>query len=160
MGDDDISFGQATTNGVLEYVGAADTISNQVRIGQNDAADVGTGSIFNNGTGGITFSNGTFNQTRVAGQDRALTLGGTNTGGDNTISGLIQDNTGGTVSIVKEGTNTWILARNNTYTGATTVSAGRLDIGGTSATTISVASVATLDPDGFAPFAEHIAASK
>lgn len=149
LGDNDISFGQATTDGVLEYVdGAGDTISNQVRIGQSDAADIGTGTILNNANGGLTFSNGTFNQVVVAGQDRAFTLGGTNSVGVNTIEGLIQDNTGGTVSIVKEGTNTWVLADDNTYTGATTVSEGQLDIGGTNTTNISVASAATLGGEG------------
>ena len=63
---------------------------------------------------------------------RTLTLAGTNTGA-NTIAGRLQDSsaTGAyALSLTKSGTGTWVLSGANTYTGATTVSDGTLEIGG------------------------------
>jgi len=53
-----------------------------------------------------------------------LTLGGT--APDNIVTGAIATSTG---TLTKSGTGTWTLNGNNTYTGATTVSAGTLRIG-------------------------------
>jgi autotransporter-associated beta strand protein len=60
---------------------------------------------------------------------RTLTLGGTNTGA-NTFAGKIPDGPSGTViSLAKADAGTWILSGVNTYTGATTITAGTLSIG-------------------------------
>jgi len=57
---------------------------------------------------------------------RTLTLGGTNTGA-NTFAGKIPDGPSGTViSLTKADAGTWVLSGSNTYTGGTTVSAGKL----------------------------------
>ena len=77
---------------------------------------------------------------------RTLTLTGSNTG-DNGISGNLANSTGGGVlSVSKTGNGTWVLSgAANTYTGATTVTAGTLAlVGGSQASPISVASGATL----------------
>lgn len=56
---------------------------------------------------------------------RVLTLTGSNTG-NNTLAAVIADASGLPVSLVKNGSGTWRLSGANTYTGATTVQAGRL----------------------------------
>ena len=58
-----------------------------------------------------------------------LTLNGSNTNA-NTISGIIDNGTATTLAVTKGGTGTWILAAANTYTGATTVGAGILQLSG------------------------------
>ncbi len=63
---------------------------------------------------------------------RTLTLDGSNPG-DNTIAGKIPDGPTGTViSLSKSGLGTWVLSGENTFTGATTVSNGRLVLAGSS----------------------------
>jgi len=56
----------------------------------------------------------------------ALTLGGTNTG-NNTISTDLKDGAG-TLSLVKTGAGTWVLSGANTYSGATNINGGVLQI--------------------------------
>lgn len=54
-----------------------------------------------------------------------FTLGGTNAG-TNVFAGRIPNGSGGTTAVTKTGIGTWALSGSNTYTGATTVSAGTL----------------------------------
>ena len=79
LGGDDIQLGANTNSGILEYTGAAETIDNQFRIGDNNTAAgrVGAGSIINNGSGTLTFSNAAFNRSRAATEARTLSLDGT-----------------------------------------------------------------------------------
>jgi fibronectin-binding autotransporter adhesin len=57
---------------------------------------------------------------------RTLTLTGTNAG-NNTLGNSLANSTGGGVlSVVKDGSGTWVLSAANTYTGATNVNAGTL----------------------------------
>jgi fibronectin-binding autotransporter adhesin len=60
--------------------------------------------------------------------NRTLTLNGTNTGA-NTIAGTLADSPTKTLGVTKSGAGTWILNGANTYTGATTASAGTLIVG-------------------------------
>ncbi|NQW99713.1 autotransporter-associated beta strand repeat-containing protein, partial [bacterium] len=61
--------------------------------------------------------------------ERTLTLDGTSTGA-NTIAGVVSDNGVGVMTLNKTGTGTWILSGENSYTGGTTISAGKLRING------------------------------
>lgn len=61
--------------------------------------------------------------------ERTLTLDGTSTAA-NTIAGVVSDNGVGVMTLNKTGTGTWILSGENTYTGDTTISAGKLRING------------------------------
>jgi len=59
---------------------------------------------------------------------KTLTLGGSNTGA-NTFAGKIVNGTGSVISLTKADAGKWILSGANTYSGATTVSAGILSLG-------------------------------
>jgi len=62
---------------------------------------------------------------------KSLGLAGSNTG-DNEFAGLISNGTGGgTLGLIKSGAGKWIISGSNTYTGATTVNAGILEVRGT-----------------------------
>ena len=123
--------GWASSAPVLEYVGSGSTNNKQFKLGGGGTANTG-GTILNNGTGALVFNNAAFNTAgdgAFSGTTRALTLGGSNTA-DNAISGVIRDNnSGNTVSVVKDGTGKWTLSGANTYTGETTISNGTLQIG-------------------------------
>ena len=89
----------------------------------------------------------------TAGHITTLTLNGINTG-NNTLSGVIGDGSaGGKVAVTKSGAGTWVLSGPNTYTGATTISTGVLNIRnasalGTVAGSTTVASGAALQIQG------------
>lgn len=74
---------------------------------------------------------------------RVLTLTGSNTG-DNTLAATIVNATGLPVSVVKDGSGTWRLTGANTYTGNTTVLAGRL-IGNATSLQGTITTNATLE---------------
>lgn len=125
----------AGSNGTLLYTGGTASTDKQVQIGPNAAnapAGTNSGGIVNDGTGALTFTNPTFNPTTtgVTGT-RTLTLGGSYTGGTNTVQGIIQNNaTAGVVAVTKTGAGTWQLSGANTYTGATTLTGGTLILSG------------------------------
>ncbi|MDY0169167.1 MAG: autotransporter-associated beta strand repeat-containing protein [Thermoguttaceae bacterium] len=121
-----IKLGTGNYHGTLKYVGTGHSTNRPVQLG--DSSGSGAGTIEANGTGALVF---TGNFTGVDnGTAKTLTLGGTSAPGLlNTISGVIADgNTalGRTTSLVKSGTNTWVLSGANTYTGNTVLNAGVL----------------------------------
>lgn len=126
-----IRIGEATTSGRLLYTGAADTtITRQVEIG---SINVGEGSaiVDSSGNGTLSFSNAAFNAAvGTISNTRALSLQGSNTG-NNTVAGVIANNTIGVVNLAKYGDGKWILTGNNTYTGTTQVNAGTLLVNNT-----------------------------
>jgi autotransporter-associated beta strand protein len=80
------------------------------------------------GTGPLVISG---NITAVnSASSRTLTIQGSSTA-QNTISGIIANGTsGGTIAVTKDGTGTWALTGNNTFSGAVTVNRGLLLLGG------------------------------
>jgi autotransporter-associated beta strand protein len=130
-----IQIGATSQPSTLEFINlAADqSTDRQVRIGNNANGSGGAIIVNNDPTFAVSFSNAAFNvaATGITSTNRTLTLGGTNTAA-NTIAGAIINNTGtapfGLVSLSKIGTGTWVLEGTNTYTGATTVSAGTLSM--------------------------------
>ncbi len=129
--------GTLTLTGANTYSGAT-TISSSggtLRAGAtnafsaNSAHTLNTSAVldlggFSQTIGSLAGSAGTVTNSGVAAA--TLTTGGNNT--STVFSGIIQNGVGGT-SLTKEGTGTFTLAGNNTYTGATTINAGTLQIG-------------------------------
>ena len=110
--------------GTLSYTGTGgDTTNRAIEM-------VAGAAINNNGSGTIDFTAANVAQTGTA-SARTLTLGGTYTGGANTLGSIIGNSgTGANItSLVKNGNSTWILSNGNTYTGTTTVNAGTLALG-------------------------------
>ncbi|UVE19151.1 autotransporter-associated beta strand repeat-containing protein [Pseudomonas sp. LS44] len=92
----------------------------------------------------------TLNGATISGATRSLTVGGA---GDTTINNVIATTTGG---LTKDGSGTLILNGANTYSGATTINAGTLQLGTgnnrlSTATAVTIANVAgaTLNLNGF-----------
>jgi len=148
-------LGIGTTSGTLIYTGNGDTTDRQVLIGDNTAGTTrtGAGTIQNDGTGPLIFTNPSFNVTNrntSTAPLRTLTLSGSNTD-DNEIQGIIADNGATTrIALTKTGSGHWILSGQNTYSGATTVNAGTLTVNGAlynSAATVN--SGGTLGGTGF-----------
>jgi len=143
-----IRFGGDNRTGILEYNGTGDSTSRQIQIGDGSAGTATGGATINNsGSGALTFSASAFNSADSAATvARTLTLGGANTSA-NTISGVIANNgASAAIAVTKADAGTWILAGASTYSGATTVNAGKLGGAGCSSSATTVKSGATIAP--------------
>ena len=109
--------------GTFKYTGPERTSNRLFTVGTSG------GAINASGTGGLNLNN--IGSVAFAGAAlRTLTLTGSNTA-DNTLRAVIaNDGSSNATSLTKSGAGTWILKNTNTYTGATTVSAGLLIING------------------------------
>jgi fibronectin-binding autotransporter adhesin len=148
-----IGASDATTNpasnlvfngGTMQYTGTGSSTNRNWTVG------AGGGTIDSSGTGPIALNGSTISFTATTGS-QTLTLTGTNTGGNNTIGGSINNGSGGTTALTKTGSNTWVLTGANTYSGPTTISSGGLTINGSlGSTAVSVASGSTYSISGAA----------
>lgn len=140
---DTLRFGSNSgTRATFRYTGTGETTNRTLAFNTT----VGDISIEQAGTGLLRFS-GTTNTT--ANGAKTLFLRGS-TAGTGQIDGVLADSADGALSLTKTGTGTWTLAGNNTYTGATTVSEGKLNINGSTAagSAVTVASGGTLGGSG------------
>jgi autotransporter-associated beta strand protein len=127
-----INIGGTALSGTLLYTGSAATSNKTINLATGSAAYSST--ITQNGTGLLKF---TSNFTATTSGNKTLILNGSGLG---EIAGAIVNNTGNLTHLTKNGTGTWTLSGNNTYTGATTVNGGTLNLTGSntgSATTIN-----------------------
>ncbi len=134
-----ITLGNGTTTGAsLVYVGVGETSDRMIRLNTTTA----TNTIYAQGSGALVLTNVLNDMTTGA---KTLTLRGSNTAG-NMITSALANNTGN-LAVTVDGGATWILTNpGNSYSGATSVSAGALGIGadtalGTSTLQLSSGSV-------------------
>ena len=109
------------TNSTLRYTGVGSSTDRLFTLGVGTTAieSVGSGAIAFTNTGAITYSgNG----------QRVVSLGGTNMGA-NIMGGAIGNQGTYVTSLAKNGTGTWILTGNNTFSGSTIINDGNLVIG-------------------------------
>jgi len=128
--------------GTLQYSGAADVSTDRLF-----SVGIGSAVIDVTGSGALNFTNtGSMGFNGESGE-RNLLLTGTNSG-VNIIAAAIGD-FGGATSVTIDGSATWLLTGANTYTGATTVSSGVLQIGGSNLdSAIILGAHATLELNG------------
>jgi fibronectin-binding autotransporter adhesin len=122
-----------SSSGTVQYVGAGEA-SNKTWLLDN-------GTLNSSGTGALSLS-GTMGITNTA------TLGGSYTGADNLMSGVIS----GTGNLRGSGQGTWVLTGANTYTGSTIVDGGVLRAGTANAfggSTVAQVNGGTLDLNDF-----------
>jgi len=108
---------------VLEYTGSGDSTNRLFNFTTGNNADR-FAVIDASGSGALNFTNAGSPTFTTANQKFTLVLSGSNTN-DNTFAGVIPNNGTTGVSVVKNGTGTWILSGNNTTaTGDITVNSG------------------------------------
>lgn len=115
----------------------------------NTAFDLGTGTALMNNRNGVTITLGTLSGgsgTILSGAGAVNSPSTYIVGGKNlntTFAGTIRNaNDARTTAITKVGTGSWTLTGNNTYSGPTTVSAGRLLVNGDHSAATNVVTVA------------------
>ena len=125
-----VSLGTASSACSASYTGSATASTDRLWV----LGGTGSGSINNNGSAAISFTN-TGSVVSGAAGNRGLTLGGTNTGA-NSFAELIANATGFATSFTKANAGTWTLTNTaNSHTGVTTLAGGnlnvsKLDVGG------------------------------
>ena len=125
----------ADSTAILKYTGSGETSDKVI----NMAGANGNAGIDQSGTGLLKFTN---NFTATAAGDKSFVLSGS-TAGSGEIGGAIVNGVTGSTGLKKEGSGTWTLSAANSYSGATTVSAGTLNVANTgnisssSATTVN-----------------------
>jgi fibronectin-binding autotransporter adhesin len=116
-----IAIGSTTTGATLAYTGTGSTTNRVIDL----AGTTGGATLDASGSGALVFTSA---MTATGAGSKTLTLTGSSTAA-NTIQGAIVNNSGANItSLAKSGTGTWVLSGANTFTGATTINAGTLQI--------------------------------
>ena len=147
-GDNTYTGATTVSAGTLQLGTASERISN------SSALSVASGATFDlagfSETVGSLAGAGTVSSSAAG--TLTLTAGADNT--STTFSGIVENSSATSVALTKTGSGTLTLSGDNTYTGATTVSAGTLQLGTASerisnSSALTVASGATFDLAGF-----------
>lgn len=115
-----LAFGSLTAGGNLTYTGSGHSTNKTVNL----AGTTGGATITASGTGALVFTSAL---TATGVGAKTLTLQGTYAGA-NELQGAIVDSSSGATSLTKAGVGYWKVSGSNTFTGAVTVSGGRLEI--------------------------------
>lgn len=115
-----IAIGSGGTSSTLVYTGVGETTDRVIDL----AGTTGNATIQNDGSGPLIF---TSDFTATGSGAKTLNLRGSNTG-NNTIAGKIVNSSVAT-SVNKLDAGTWTLTAASNYSGTTTLTAGRLNIG-------------------------------
>jgi fibronectin-binding autotransporter adhesin len=114
-----INLGSSTSTANFYFTGIGQTTNRTINLaGTTGGAKISA----NNASGLLKF---TSDFTATGSGVKMLTLQGTGAGGAE-VAGRIVDSASGSTSVTKSDAGTWTLSGNNTYSGATTVSAGIL----------------------------------
>ena len=106
--------------GTLQYTGSGATSDRLFTLG------TGNGAVDSSGSGALALGNA--GSVALSGTGaRTLTLSGADVN-DNTLAASLGDN-GGATAVTKSGAGKWVLTGNNTYSGATTIAGGTLQVG-------------------------------
>jgi autotransporter-associated beta strand protein len=143
-----VSFGfNGSGGGTLRYIGGAASTSDRVFVLAGGTAASST-VIEASGTSPAATLTLTGGLSANRAGTYAATFGGTNAG-VNVYAGTIGNGSATSVAIVKDGPTTWALTGTSTYTGPTTVAAGRLSVNGILGTTpVAVLAAAELGGSG------------
>jgi fibronectin-binding autotransporter adhesin len=166
IGSNQVSFGGGATFTWLMGGGGLIDVAAGTLVGGNNyknnwtsnlsSLNVASGAVFNGGEANVIVDAITGLGQITSGYGAAGSIKIGINGSSSSFNGVIADNAGGAwpAKIIKVGAGTITLAGANTYTSTTTVSAGTLKAGSTSAfgsnSAVTVASGATLDVAGFA----------
>jgi hypothetical protein len=135
----------AGSQNTLVYTGSGETTNKVINL----AGTVGNAGLDQSGTGLFKFTN---NLSATGAGAKTFTLEGS-TSGTGEFAGQIIDSSGGATSLAKSGNGTWMLSGSNTYTGGTSVNAGKLLVNntagsGTGTGSVTVAASALLGGNG------------
>ncbi len=123
-----IQFSHNDNSGSIVYTGGATSTDKQFELGRAGSY-TGSATFLNNGTGAVTWT-GAQAGTSNGDTSRTFTLGGTNADDNEWQSVFRNFGANDILSVDKSGDGKWILSGDNTYTGATSVTAGTLLING------------------------------
>jgi autotransporter-associated beta strand protein len=127
-----LGTGSTYTGGTQVTVGTLQLASGATVLGSANGTLTVNGGLVDMNNNSLTVGNltGTGGTIQGSSGTRTLTIGSGDFGGGN-FQGVITDGSGGTTALTKVGTGTMTLSGSNTYTGATTISAGTLAVNGT-----------------------------
>ena len=134
------------SNNVLSYVGAGENTDKVINL----AGTVGNVRIDQAGSGLIKFTSD-LSVTGVGA--KTFGLNGSSSTGTGEFAGKIVDSSSGATALAKGGSGTWTVSGNNSYTGGTSVNAGKLLVNntagsGTGTGSVTVAASALLGGNG------------